>query len=325
MRQWRQTMALIGASIVVAISGLTFSPAQAKTIRPHVAQIGTTQTWNLWVGAETSDHAIQAAAFLPGQVWIHVGDTVIWTSWTTDIHTVTFLKPGQMRPQFNPTDATQSRPVGSHDYDGQSYHNSGLLSDMAGMTRSYSLRFTVPGTFGYLCLVHALMYGVVHVLPMGAPLPFTQADYDRQIAYGEQHFFNEGLGLIQRTEQEPYQPLVWVGVGSRDGASVMRFIRSTLYIRQGTTVTFVNGDPQMVHTVTFGTAASNIARPYGNPAAFDGVAPLNSGYLGAYGGNGSVFRVTFTRAGTFTYRCMLHYTMGMTGTIVVLASGTPTY
>lgn len=325
MRHWRQTIALMGASILIAISGMSLSPAQAKTIHPHVAQASTAQTWNLWVGAETGDHAIQAAAFLPRQVWIHVGDTIVWTSWTADIHTVTFLKPGQMRPQFNPSDASQSRPVGSHDYDGQSYHNSGILSDMSGMRRRYSLRFTVPGVFTYLCLVHSLMYGTVYVLPAGAPLPYTQMDYNRQIGYAEQSYFNEGLGLIQRTEQEPYQPVVWVGIGSRDGTSIMRFIRQTLYIRQGTTVTFVNGDPQMVHTVTFGTARSNISMPYGNPRAFDGASPLNSGFLGAYGGNGSVFRVTFTRAGTFSYRCMLHYTMGMTGTIVVLAGGTPVY
>jgi plastocyanin len=49
-------------------------------------------TWQATAGAERTDHGIQALAFLPNGLWIHVGDSITWTFPTPEIHTVTFLE-----------------------------------------------------------------------------------------------------------------------------------------------------------------------------------------------------------------------------------------
>ena len=59
-------------------------------------------TWQATVGAQSSDEGIQALAFLPNGLWVHVGDSITWTFPVPEIHTVTFLKqdtnPEQIRP-----------------------------------------------------------------------------------------------------------------------------------------------------------------------------------------------------------------------------------
>jgi plastocyanin len=77
---------------IVAISGfMTFWACQFPAV-----------TWEATAGAESSDKGIQALAFLPNGLWIHVGDSITWTFPTPEIHTVTFLDqdttPEQIRP-----------------------------------------------------------------------------------------------------------------------------------------------------------------------------------------------------------------------------------
>src|SRR5215471_14491868 len=54
--------------------------------------------WQAIAGAQSTDEGIQALAFLSNERWIHAGDSITWTFPTHEIHTVTFLKPGQVRP-----------------------------------------------------------------------------------------------------------------------------------------------------------------------------------------------------------------------------------
>src|SRR5215475_8158708 len=58
------------------------------------------QNWQAIMGAASADQARQAMAFLPNELWIHAGDSITWTSRTEEGQTVTFLKPGQIRPPF---------------------------------------------------------------------------------------------------------------------------------------------------------------------------------------------------------------------------------
>jgi plastocyanin len=58
------------------------------------------QTWQAGVGAQSVDKAKQVVAFLPNEIWIHAGDTVNWTVGADEIHTITFLTVGQVRPPF---------------------------------------------------------------------------------------------------------------------------------------------------------------------------------------------------------------------------------
>lgn len=78
---------------------------------------------------------------------ITAGTTVTWTNLSANSpHTVTFPVAGQPLPQMNPF----SPASGPSTYDGTQLVNSGVM--MPG--QSFSLTFTVPGTYTYDCLFH---------------------------------------------------------------------------------------------------------------------------------------------------------------------------
>lgn len=86
MRNARNSIAKAAAPFAAAILALgAAKPVQADS-------------WNAAVGAQSADKGKQALAFLSNELWIHVGDSIRWSAATDEIHTVTFLKTGQMRP-----------------------------------------------------------------------------------------------------------------------------------------------------------------------------------------------------------------------------------
>ncbi len=77
------------------------------------------------------------------------------------------------------------------------------------------------------------------------------------------------------------------------------------------------------HTVSFGTFPPGTDNffPFGTPGAFDGSTILNSGILGSNPRLpvlGTTYQVKFVKAGTYAFRCDLHFEIGMVATIVVL-------
>ena len=94
----------------------------------------------------TNNADASALAFVPQTLWIQPGDTVTWTEeGPQEAHTVTFLAPGQAEPA-NPF----SPPAGGSVMSSDTYHNSGLLTYLD----SYSLTFTKPGVYPYICMLH---------------------------------------------------------------------------------------------------------------------------------------------------------------------------
>jgi plastocyanin len=256
--------------------------------------------------------------FLPGTLWINVGDTVVWTVKAAEVHTVTFLAAGQSLPTFNPGDPSELFPVGGTHYDGHSYYNSGLLSDMGAASgfpagTTYQLTFDVAGDFTYYCLVHgAMMQALLHVRPAGTHYPYTQHRYDQQIASGRAAVIRDGRALLKQTEADATNHLSFAGAD--DGfAMVMRWIKSDLTVHVGDTITFVNTGMAAPHTVTFGPEPANVFVPSGDPTDFTG-QPINSGLFLP----GSTYKVTFMKAGTFDFYCALHDYMGMVGVVHVL-------
>lgn len=149
---------------LLALAAFAFSPAA-------VAQ----QSWHLTVGAETKDMGRQALAFLPNEIWIHTGDSITWTWQSDEIHTLTFLLPGQTTPsdftQGCPGFATTGAP-----FDGSACFTTQPM--VKGQT--FTVVFTAAGNYKFECLVHPTMSGAVHVLDTSAPLPHNQAFYDQE-------------------------------------------------------------------------------------------------------------------------------------------------
>ena len=304
--------------LLVAALCAVLLPLAVSTSAASATQSPQPRTWQVAVGQETRNDAIQGMAFLPGTIWINQGDKIIWTAKAGEIHTVSFLATGQILKQpFDPSDLTQLLPQGASHYDGVSYYNSGVMTDEPDSgfpaQATYRLTFDVTGDFTYYCLVHGeMMKGLVHVRPAGTHYPFTQKQYNHQAAAQKASILRDGRQLWAETTEDATRHLVLEGAD--DGtAMVMRFINAKVTVHVGSSVTFKNIGMAAPHTITFGPEQPNIFVPYGDPTHFNG-QQLNSGILLP----GSSFTVTFTKAGTYHYVCALHDYLGMVGTVKVL-------
>jgi plastocyanin len=134
------------------------------------------QVWRVQVGAQSQDKGSQVLAFLPNEIWMHAGDSITWTIASDEPHTVSLLAPGQLRPPFA-VGCPGITPDGS-DENGSSCVNSGLLAN----GQSYSISFPKPGNYKLVCLIHANMTAVVHVLDLSEALSHSQNFYDTEAA-----------------------------------------------------------------------------------------------------------------------------------------------
>ncbi len=315
--------------------------------------------WQVSVGAESPNRGRQALAFLPNELWVHAGDSILWTFPTHERHTVTFLKPGQTRPPgFGPVFGV---PVGcpgltpdGSSFDGTACVTTGvlLLGEDPGPGASaltYTVNFPAPGNFKFVCLVHADMTGIVHVIDASVPLPHYQDFYDREAQSEQAALFSEASGREGRRtsddddREESKDIAAGVGEivtttgGGSQTASLMRFLRETIVVRVGDTVEWTSLDPSINHTVTFGVEPAD-PRPrsanvlltsdgarqavIGSPAdsvnsGFLSPAPQDRAGLSQSLPGVTRFRVTFISPGTFNYICAVHDQLGMKGTVIV--------
>ena len=280
-------------------------------------------TWHVHVGEQSANGAIQGMQYLPGDVWIDVGDTVHWTADSMEPHTVSFLAVGQLPRAFSPADPTMTTqtPEFTISAPGE-VRNSGVLStiQLGGLPptiTSYDLSFAGPGDYPYYCFFHgAAMKGVVHVASAGTKYPHSQRFYDAQFHAGQAAVIADGRGLMHDTLAQSSSHHVFVGALDHM-AMVMRFMRSHVVIGLGETIDFdasMNHGAPVPHTVTFGPEPP-APFPVGHPTNFTGGA-LSSGVIPTMG-TPAHFRVTFNKAGVYHYICQFHDGMGMVGTVVV--------
>jgi plastocyanin len=332
----------------VAKAVATIAAAAVLTLgatRPSQAE-----TWNAAVGAQSADKGKQALAFLSNELWVHVGDSIRWSAATDEIHTVTFLKTGQVRPPLFA--AGNSGPfVGCPNAvpDGSSFNGSTCVTS-APLTigQTYTVSFPTAGNYKLVCLVHSRMTGAVHVLPTSQDLPHDQDFYDRQAVRERAELLSDASGLEGRgnaASQQSSTNGVTAGIsaitatgGGSSNASVMRFLGAMINVRVGDTVEWTNLAASIFHTITFGAEPVNAFPPFplALPIDPDGVRhavisspnqSVNSGVIGSPNQETvgvpqapldfSRFRVTFTSPGIFNYICALHDDIGMKGIVIV--------
>ena len=312
----------------------------ATLVAPQVAR--AQWQWNATVGAQSPDKGRQALAFLPNEIWIHAGDTVTWRFDVDEIHTVTFLKSGQIRqpfavgcPGFSSSPAT---------FDGSTCVTTPPL--IKGQT--FSVEFPTAGNFKLVCLVHPDMTGTVHVLDPSLPLPHEQDFYDDQAAAQRRDLLSDvdhtsDLAMDHKQHDSTGTVIAGIGdvsatAGGTDTLSVVRFIQDPTVIHAGETVEWDNLDPATPHTITFGIEPANPIPPSANVTVdADGArhavisSPADSAHSGlivaapqdrtglAQAPLGVTrFRVTFPKVGVFPYICALHDDLGMKGRIIVV-------
>jgi plastocyanin len=219
---------------------------------------------------------------------------------------------------------------------------------------TFTVNFPTTGNFKQVCLFHQNMTAVVHVLEASQELPHDQDFYDRQAADQRRDLLSDRDGVLvagcqQHGECAAQDSLtarvVTAGIGEISATaggtqtlSVVRFLGDKIVIRAGDTVEWTNHDPVTPHTVTFGIEPAIIFNPTANltvdaDGALHGVVSspadnVSSGVIGAaaqdtLAGNPQTplgltrFRLTFPNPGVFPYKCALHDTLGMTGTVIV--------
>lgn len=306
---------------------------------------GAQAQWQATAGAQSTDQARQALAFLPNELWIHQGDNITWNFDAGEIHTVTFLSTiptPQVRPPFD-----VGCPGFSSDpatFDGTTCVTTPPLVQGA----AFTVIFPAVGNFRLVCLVHPDMTAVIHVLDPSQPLPHTQAFYDHQAKEQEQALLSDHHGHGNHDAHPGMHHAghpITAGIGeittTAGGAqtlSVLRFTDDKIVIHAGQTVQWENDDPEDPHTITFGTEPQDLFDPSPNVTVdADGARHaiinstsdnVHSGFILAVPQERvglpqsplfvTRFRVTFTHAGTYPYICALHDNLGMTGEITVV-------
>jgi plastocyanin len=298
--------------------------------------------WHAAVGAQSDNKARQAMAFLPNEIWIHAGDSITWSVETDEPHTVTFLKDGQVRPFF--ADGCPGFSSDPATFDGSQCVTSAPLVK----GQNFTIKFPATGNYKLSCLFHESQDGTIHVYESSKPLPHDQAFYDQRAADERRDLLVQARidydsGSDNQPNRKQYQG-VGAGTGSitatgggSESLSLVRFVKDPVEIRPGQTVEWVNNDPVLPHTITFGTEPVDILDPSpdvtvdadGARHAVIKVAAdsTHSGFIVAAPQErlgvaqaplGTTrFRVTFPKAGTFPYICALHDGLGMTGTVIV--------
>ena len=321
------------------------------------------KTWYANVGAETHDQSVQADAFLPNEMWILAGDSIQWTfAPKNEIHTVTFLASNQVRPlppfPIGPPPPPIGPPVAFPANCGpfttpQIYLGNCISSNAENGGATFTVTFNNPGNYRLVCLIHTDMNGTVHVLTnnnQNAAVLHNQKFYDDEARDQANDLLSDRDDQREEVSDLPgNQVIAGIGEIAATGGgtqyrSVVRFLKSTITIHKGDSVTWTNLDPTEPHTVTFGpegpqfnptslanlgtaledgTLTGTISGPITSPSD-----TVNSGFLQAQAPDRvgapqllpgkTRLTITFNKPGTYQYHCALHDVDGMLGTVVVL-------
>ncbi len=323
--------------------------------------------------------------FFPRTIRVRVGDTVTWklNSDPNLRHTVTFVggsfqgpkdpvsggEPGEIIPgrwvpvpggspgelMRNPVFQFPTRRPGApvESYDGTAFVSAGELSikPRPGLNpnETFSVTFTKPGTYHYVCLIHRPhMVGIVEVVPATVTDVPDQAEIDKQAKAEMAHL----LALMEKGKEQtkalrslpgPNGTTLWfvrAGAFELSGAELRGqahdFQPKNLTIKAGDTVIWEAVDG---HTITFIPAPPapevflvkpqadryplviqnpKVFRPAKPAAIYDPAQHFNSAPIGQTSPRGTSWALTFDTPGVYEYICAFHHETGMKGTITVV-------
>jgi plastocyanin len=287
-RNWTsglKTALLVMPMLAMSVAGIR--PAVAATAH----QPAGVQTFNATVGHEIfteegKKSSWQATRFYPENITVNAGDSIMWKFDSgVEPHTVSFLSGG-MFPAFV-TPAPQPAgppklevspaivyPQGGKSYDGTGVASSGIVAADIPGPKDYTLSFTKPGTYTFVCLLHAAqlpdgtiigMQGKVTVQAAGTAYPKTNAQVQTEAAA----MMAEDEQEAKDTEPEAKSKMVTTRPGD-NGTTIhhvnagyqiayptyaieyMRFAPSDISISVGDTVEWSSPTPHAFHNVLFG-------------------------------------------------------------------------
>lgn len=231
-------------------------------------------------------------------------------------------------------------PSGGKTIDGRATASTGVLAPGPnGKPVSATYLFPKPGTYKLVCLIHPGMSTLVVVKPKAASVPGT----DEVAAVAKRQVDTAWGKALAASKTKAPKNTVYAGIGAQ--ATLLAFLPEKLTVKAGTTVRFVAGTTSEPHNIALGPQkwldafqkkndlfpqgpkGKNQASPFfaygsdpGQKLVYDGtnhgngvlVTPLTS----KAGPLPRAASVTFAKAGTYKYFCLLHGP-DMAGTIVV--------
>jgi plastocyanin len=313
--QFRWRHAAFGfVAAIAAVAALTAGSPAANAAETVTLQIGGGRA------------GISPELFIPDKAYVHQGDTVVWKNPYEEPHTLTYLLPGVAFPEFE----APANVEAAASFNGTQAFTSGfILKDM-----SFSVKFASLGAYTFICLIHPGMQVEVTVVPTGTVLPAQSGTSPENVATLEAAIAaGEAAGaavkvpapVTDSTGRTTHTVVSGPSVPFKGSTvDVMRFYNARIEIGVDDTVVWKT-DTGIPHTVTFFPASGPPAdiNPFvpvavDNPF-YDGSNYVNSGLLSVaplFGGVTS-FKLTFTKAGTYAYVCLLHADQGMAGVVVV--------
>ncbi len=215
--------------------------------------------------------AFDIERFMPADIHVREGDTIVWTAQGIEGHTISFTTEAQLRTLlasylqpdpadpaqniFNPDVALRTQTGASFPGDG-TYFNSGFIGVPAEQT--YTLSFTKRGLYQYVCLVHPFtMRGTVSVDAPGAQVESAESVATRGKAELTTYIDEETRAVAQASAEPHALPStngstlhrVNVGITTPYGQAAT-FVPPALDIKAGDEVIFENDDRDF-HNVVF--------------------------------------------------------------------------
>ncbi|MFN8623474.1 MAG: plastocyanin/azurin family copper-binding protein [Chloroflexota bacterium] len=304
----------------------------------------------LVVGVGAGEKTVAGQAFLPGDVTVLTGSSVTFTITSDEPHTITFGDgPKDAAPPFWPVTgftapAANTPPpydLGTATYSGTEFLNTGILP---GKTSKATVQFTKAGTFPFFCAIHPGMAGQVTVVDSGTATTQAEADaagaQTRDLLLGQvDQMRKDRLAATTSTANADgtttYNVFTDGGTGTAapmpgGGTGFLELLEYTppkIDIKAGDSISWSASAP---HTVTFvpdgtdpGTVfASEQAAfaPLGG-TSYDGTAAVSSGvFLFPVDPSTppvTTYTLTFPKAGTYGFFCLLHSDLGQVGQVVV--------
>ena len=290
--------------------------------------------------------------FFPKTLSVRPGDTVTFDNRSSnDVHTVSFgvkpdrsdqpaliVKGGENPAVFGQCFLTTAvkpdltscpKPTaGTPEFEGKGFWNSGVLlptplpAEAGPKTVAVKLAAALtPGPYTVFCLLHPFMESTMQVVGSDA-----ERQTPAQVAAAADKELGQEKARAAALTPPTTQP-------SADGATVVaswgdkliginRFSPETVTIKAGQKITWVDQSPFLPHTISFQPPFKGPS----DPGAFlPAGAKSGSKFAGGVAHSGvfgpkppfptDMFTLTFTKAGKYSYACLLH--PGMAGTVEV--------
>jgi plastocyanin len=317
---------LILPTLAIALVAFAF----AGIAGGHANAAGT--TLNVQVGGGEPGYAV--IEFLPSSMTIITGTTVHYTFPWLEPHSVSMFEGAEEptdEPAFSTGSGTFPNDIG--------YLTTDLIFGDPANPPSFDVTFAEAGTYDVFCFIHPLMHSAVRVVDDGSPVQ-SQVDNQHSLdARGAANYVSAladlkavaagitSAGAAVSSKPGGAKQYTFIVGGATQYGDAMQFFPAGGKVNEGDSVVFKN-TTFSPHTVTFGEPPHS--DPFETPGDKSGQSfsggNLNSGILAVDPSNPNApttFEVTFSKAGTYNYICILHAPQAMVGSVTVASRTAP--